>query len=197
MFKLVFGAFAMVRSKSALPGRFEQHDKVVLTAAPSGAAAHAALIDPIWNRVPSGLVQAVPAGIALAWAFDHLQRTRGWRTAADGALFGAVMFLTLAPATAFSNALRLAGIPAGDWPGTMGSLVVAAVAGWSAGWILTGEPRASRALTIATVVLTIGASGPIPVVNGSRAAWLFVAFIPICVAAGIACAVALRYLTRP
>ncbi len=100
------------------------------------------------------------------------------------------------PGTAFSNALRLAGIAAGEWPGTLGSLAVAAAAGWSAGWILTREMPASRALAIATAVLTIGASGPIPVVNAPRAAWLFVGFIPICVLAGISTAVARRFFTR-
>ena len=158
---------------------------------------HAIAIVPIWNRIPAGLIQAVPVGIGLAWAFDHIARVRGWRTAAHGALFGAVMFLTLVPATAFSNALRLAGVRAGDWPGTVGSPAVAAVAGWCAGWMLTREGRASRAFAMATVVLTIGASGPIPVVNGPRAVWLFVGFIPICVLAGVATAVARRDQTQP
>ena len=42
---------------------------------------------------------------------------------------------------------------------------------------------------LATFVLTLASSGPIPVVNGSRAAWLFAGFIPICAAAGITMAV--------
>lgn len=167
-----------------------------LVGAVSFATVHALAIMPIWNRIPGGLIQAVPAGIALAWAFDHLARTEGWRTAAHGAAFGALLFLTLVPGTAFSNALRLAGVRAGDWPGALGALAVAAATGWSAGWILTRDRRAARALAIATVILTIGASGPIPVVNGPRAAWLFVGFIPICVAAGVATAVARRYLTQ-
>jgi hypothetical protein len=157
---------------------------------------HALAIVPVWTRIPGGLIQAVPVGIALAWAFDHLVRTRGWRTAAHGATFGAVLFLALVPGTAFSNALRLAGIAAGEWPGTLGSLAVAAAAGWSAGWVLTRERRASLAFAVATMVLTIGASGPIPVVNGPRAAWLFAGFIPICVLAGLTTAVARRSLTR-
>ena len=167
---------------------------VGLVGAVSFAAVHALAIQPIWTRIPGGMVQAVPVGIALAWAFDHLARVRGWRTASDGARFGALLFLALVPATAFSNALRLAGIHAGDWPGTLGSLAIAAGAGWCAGWTLTRDTRASWAFTVATIVLTIGASGPIPVVNGPRAAWLFVGFIPICVLAGIATAVARRRL---
>ena len=138
------------------------------------------------------MLQSVPVGIALAWAFDDLARARRWRTAAHGAVFGGVMFLTLVPGTAFSNALRLAGAPAGDWPATLATLAIATAAGWSAGWMLTRERRASRALAIATLVLTAGASGPIPVVNSSRAAWLFAGFIPICVLAGITTALARR-----
>jgi hypothetical protein len=170
---------------------------VGLVGAVSFAAVHALLILPIWGRIPAGLIQAIPVGIALAWAFDHLARTRGWRTTAHGAMFGAVMFLTLVPATAFSNALRLAGAAAGDWPGTLGSLAIAAAAGWTAGWALTREHQASRALAVATAILTIGASGPVPIVNSPRAAWLFVGFIPICVLAGIATAAVRRHLTLP
>ena len=77
-----------------------------------------------------------------------------------------------------------AGVHAADWPGAIGSLAIAVAAGWGAAWALTHEHRASRAMAIATAVLTIGASGPIPVVNGPRAAWLFVGFLPICVLAG-------------
>ena len=86
---------------------------------------------------------------------------------------------------------------AGGWPATLGTLAIAAGAGWGAGWMLTREHRASRALAIGTMVLTTGASGPIPVVNSARAASLFVGFIPICVLAGTATAVVRRYLTRP
>ena len=170
---------------------------VGLVGAVSFASVHALAIVPIWGRIPGGLVQAVPVGIALAWTFDHLPRVRGWRTAAHGALLGAALFLAIVPATTFSNALRLAGVRAGDWPGTLGSLAVAGVAGWCAGWVLTREGRASRAFALATVVLTIGASGPIPVVNGPRAVWLFVEFIPICVVAGVATAVARGYRAQP
>ncbi len=62
--------------------------------------------------------------------------------------------------------------------------------------MLTRERRASVAMAIATVVLTIGASGPIPVVNGPRAAWLFAGFMPDCVLAGVSTALARRLLTR-
>jgi hypothetical protein len=95
------------------------------------------------------------------------------------------MFATLAPATAFSNTLRLAGVRAGDWPGTLGSVAFAIASGASAGWLLTRERRASAIVAAATFVLTLASSGPIPVVNSVRATWLFVGFIPICAAARI------------
>jgi hypothetical protein len=169
---------------------------VGMVGAVSFAAVHAMLIVPIWSRIPGGMVQAVPAGIALAWAFDQLVRVRNWRTARHGAIFGAVLFLTLVPGTVFANVVRLAGAHPGDWPGTAGTLAIAATSGGFAGWMLTRERRGSRALAIATLVLTIAASGPVPVVNSARAAWLFVGFVPICVAAGTATALARRIVRK-
>jgi len=162
----------------------------------SFAIVHAMLIVPVWNRIPGGMVRAVPAGIALAWAFEQLVRARNWRTPIAGAVFGAILFLTLVPGTVFANTLRLAGAHPGDWPGTIGTLAIAAASGGLAGWILTRERRASRALAIATLVLTAAAGGPVPVVNSARAAWLFVGFVPICLAAGTATAFARRIVRR-
>jgi hypothetical protein len=155
---------------------------------------HALAIIPIWVQLARGLVPAVLAGIALAWAFDHLARVRGWHSALHGAAFGLVMFATLVPATAFSNALRLAGVRAGDWPGTLGAVAVAITSGACTGWLLTRERKASTAIAVATFVLTLASSGPIPVVNSARAAWLFVGFIPICAAAGLTLAVVRAFL---
>jgi hypothetical protein len=47
---------------------------------------------------------------------------------------------------------------------------------------------------MATFVLTLASAGPIPVVNGSRAAWLFAGFLPICAAAGITLAAVRGFL---
>jgi hypothetical protein len=165
---------------------------VGVVGAVSFATVHALVILPIWRRIPGGLLQSIPIGVAFASAFDHLARARGWYTAAHGASLGAVMFLTLLPGTAFANALRLAGLPAGDWPATIAALAIAGGSGWSAGWTLTRERHAARAIAIATLVLTAGAGGPIPVVNSLRATWLFVGFIPICAVAGTAAALTRR-----
>jgi hypothetical protein len=168
-----------------LAGRIAGEGAIVgAVGAVSFAAVHAALILPIWARIPSGMIQAVPVGVGFAWAFDRVGRARAWSLPAHGAAFGAVMFLTLMPGTAFANAMRLAGVGAGGWPVTIATLILAAGSGWYAGRSLTQDAAASRAVAIATVVLTFGASGPVPVVNSVRAAWLFVGFIPICVLAG-------------
>ncbi len=149
---------------------------------------HALLILPIWTRLLGGLPFALATGMALTWAFDEVARRRSWRSTTAGAAFGAIIFATLAPATAFSNALRLAGIHAGDWPGTLGSIALALASGACAGWMLTRERKASFAVAVATFALMLASGGPIPVVNDPRAARLFVAFLPICIIAGAALA---------
>jgi hypothetical protein len=162
----------------------------------SFAIVHAMLIVPIWGRIPGGMVQAVPAGVALAWAFERVAPARNWRSSTHGAIFGALLFLTLVPGTVFANTLRLAGAHPGDWPGTIGTLAIAAASGGFAGWILTRERRAPPAFAIATFVLTAAAGGPVAVVNSARAAWLFIGFLPICVAAGTATTLARRVVRK-
>ena len=188
-------------SAHSRPVNHSQLRNVIMTGAAVGVVStasfgivHALAIVPIWAQLARGIVPAVLAGVALAWAFEHLARVRGWHTSVHGAAFGLVMFATLAPATAFSNALRLAGVRAGDWPGTLGSVAFAIASGACAGWLLTRERQAATAMAIATFVLTLASSGPIPVVNGARAAWLFAGFIPICAAAGITLAAMRRAL---
>jgi hypothetical protein len=78
----------------------------------------------------------------------------------------------------------------------IGTLVVAAASGGFAGWILTQERRASPAFAIAAFVLTAAAGGPVPAVNSARAAWLFIGFLPICVAAGTAITLARRVVRK-
>src|ERR1044072_5166453 len=79
-------------------------------------AVHSVLIAPIWTRAAKGVPLALLAWCGLAGAFSRLGRLTG-RPAADGALFGAAMFLSLVPETLVSNALRLSGVAANGWPG--------------------------------------------------------------------------------
>lgn len=150
---------------------------------------HALAIVPIWVQLVRGIVPGVLAGISLTWAFEQLARVRLWHRPAHGAAFGLVMFATLGPATLFSNTLRLAGIRAGDWPATVVVVGLALASGGLAGWLLTRERRGMTAMAVATFVLTLASSGPIPVVNSARAAWLFVGLAPVCAVAGLTLAV--------
>lgn len=153
-------------------------------------------IVPIWTQLARGVVPAVLAGIALSWAFEELAQARDWHRPLQGAVFGVVMFTTLVPATLFSNALRLAGIRAGDWPATIVVVGLAIASGGLAGWLLTHERRGSIAMAVATFVLTLASSGPIPVVNSARAAWLFVGLAAVCAVAGLTLAVVRQLLGR-
>ena len=156
---------------------------------------HSLLIFPIWTRFATHLPFALAAGIALATAFDAGAAARKWYSAADGLRFGLIVFATLAPATIFTNALRAAGRPGNDWLGFSGTLILAVIAGASAGWIVARTRRALFAFAASTLTLTIAMGGTIPVVNDSRAAWLFAGFLPICAGAGLTLSVARRCLT--
>jgi hypothetical protein len=189
-------ALAIVVPSSARPVNHSNARAVIITGVATGLVSvvsfgivHALAIVPIWTRLGRGSVQAVLAGVALAWAFEQLARVRHWYRPLHGAAFGLVMFATLVPATLFSNALRLAGIRAGDWPATIVVVGLAIASGGLAGWLLTHERRASRAMGIATLVLTLASAGPVPVVNGPRAAWLFAGLVPVCTVAGLTLAI--------
>jgi hypothetical protein len=149
---------------------------------------HSLLIAPIWTRAADGLPLALIGGIAIAGAFDRVAALRGWQTLFGGARVGALLFATLVPATLFSNALRLAGIQANGWPGVAASLTIAAATGAAAGRLLTRRRDGIIAVAGAAVALLIAMAGPVPIVNGPRAAWLFVGFLPICIGAGVAVA---------
>ncbi|HMF98813.1 MAG TPA: hypothetical protein VKE96_31145 [Vicinamibacterales bacterium] len=147
---------------------------------------HSFLIAPIWGRSVQGIQSALLAGIALAWAFEAHHGNEIVRPLSDGARFGAIIFATLVPATVFANAMRFAGLHPNDWPGLVMPTAIAAAAGAVAGWRLTGHVRETA---VATIALTVAMAGQIPVVNSPRAAWLFVAFLPLCIAGGITLAI--------
>jgi hypothetical protein len=155
---------------------------------------HSILIFPIWTRFIGHLPFAWIAGVALAAAFDQAARVPQRRAAAAGARFGLVMFATLAPSTAFSNSLRLAGAHANDSQGFVGTIAFAIAAGAAAGWLFTRRRAGAVAFATATLALTIAMGGAIPVVNGPRAALLYAGFLPICIGSGIVLAVARGHL---
>jgi hypothetical protein len=177
--------------------------RILITGTAAGGAAmlsfmaiHSVLIAPIWTRAANGLPLALIGGIAIAAAFDRVAAPGRRQTIFDGATFGALMFATLIPATAFSNALRIAGIEANGWPGIAGSLATAAASGAAVGWLLTRTRDGALALAGAAAALVVAMAGPVPVVNGPRAAWLFIGFLPICIGAGAAVAAVRRRIVE-
>jgi hypothetical protein len=156
---------------------------------------HSLAIAPIWSRLGRGLPFAMLAGIGFAYAFEHVARLGG-RAASRGARFGIVMFASLVPATLYSNALRLAGVRANDWPGIAGSLLLAAASGAAAGWLSGRTIPASRAFALAALALLVASAGPVPVVTGPPAAWLYFGFVPICVGGGIVLALTRDMIVR-
>ncbi len=153
----------------------------------SFATAHALLIVPIWTRLLAGLPFAVLAGIAIAWALDETAMTCGPLTGVKAAGCGGALWLTLAPATALENGLRLAGRRIPESLGVVAAVALALLSGAYAGWLLTRHRSGALAWAGATLGLTLAMGGPIPVVNAARAAWLYASFLPI--AAGAAMAV--------
>jgi len=85
----------------------------------------------------------------------------------------------------FSNALRLAGLPASDWPATVAALALTLAAAAVAGRIAAVDRRGILAYMAAGGGLIVASAGPIPVANGVRAAFLFGGMLPILVAAGV------------
>lgn len=153
------------------------------------AIAHALLITPIWRQAFVRAPVALVAGIPMAWAFQaRFGRTEGtpWTL---GPRFGARLFATLLPATACESGLRLLGLRLGDWVEPAVVLALAAASGAIAGGLLNrARGQAPVAFAAAAAGLTTLMGGPVPVVNGASAALLFLSFLPLCVAAGIALA---------
>jgi hypothetical protein len=139
---------------------------------------HALAIMPIWDRLYRGIIPALLAGLTQAWAFE-------WTRRKNGALFGLTMFAILIPATVFSNALRLARLPASDWPATIAALALTLAAAAMAGRIAAIDRRGILAYVAAGGGLIVASAGPIPVANGVPAAYLFAGMLPILVTAGV------------
>ena len=158
--------------------------------------AHAFIIIPIWTRLLGGVPFAIGAGIALAWAFDRLAEHRGSQSIAAGVQFGAVMFLTLIPATALQAAMRWYGLRTLEWSEVVTAVTLALLSGAAAGWLLIRRRDAAVAFAVAALALTFASAGPLPVAQSVRGAWLSLAIAPICLVAGTALAT-LRALLDP
>lgn len=170
------------------------------------AAAHAALIVPIWNRMAFGLTSAAVAGLAAGWAFVELgfgrssaDPPRSWAgDAAAGLRFGALLWLAVVPVTLADTALRLAGIaPRLELVAVVVAVCLAITGGALLGLRLGGTRRAMIAGASATLLLTIAMAGPVPLPNGRRAVAIFLSVLPACMIAGLILGLTVRIFDFP
>jgi hypothetical protein len=165
------------------------------------AAAHAVIIVPIWTRMGSGLAFGALAGASAGWALVELHPsvpTASRRTAAAlGAGFGAVLWLLVTPVTAADALLRAVGIARRYELVAVGvALVLAIGAGAAYGWRRSHRKGATIAAALATLTLTLGMAGPVPVANSARAFGIFLAVLPAAALAGAVLALLVRWLAR-
>jgi len=170
----------------------------VLTGALSGiaggllfAALHAIIIVPIWNRIASGLVWGAVAGAGAGWAFAECFpaaiRARSKRGIATGALFGALLWLAVAPVTAADAVFRAAGLfPRYELLAVALAVLLAVAGGGMLGWLLTHRRRALVAGAVAGLLLVLAMAGPVPVGRSDRARNIFLAVFPAAVLGGLA-----------
>jgi hypothetical protein len=152
--------------------------------------AHAVLITPIWSQLLAGTPFVILAGIALAWAFDHLPPTVRNRGRLSGVQFGAVMMATLLPATTLDTALRISGLRRADAVEAVVALAFATATGAAAGWIWTRQARGSVAFGAAALALLMTTHGPLPVAQSAKGLWLSLAIASITLLAGVVTAAA-------
>jgi hypothetical protein len=158
------------------------------------AAAHAWLIVPIWTRLARGLPLGLLAGGTLAWGLAELRRVGRLGGVVGGLGYGAALWLALVPHTGLVAAVEAAGrreaFAAFEVPAVC---AVAILAGAALGWTLARTRRAALALAAAVLSLALAMGGPVRVLHTATAARLFLAFLPICAAAGLGAAVALGW----
>ena len=163
-----------------------------LASALAFATVHALLIVPIWTRMLNGVAIAILTGIAIAWAMDATATARGPLTVAGAGRFGGALWLTLTPATILENGLRLAGRRIPESLGVAAAVSLAVISGGCVGWFVARRRSGVPAWAGASLALTLAMGGPIPVVNSTRAAWLYAAFLPMCAGAAITSVIAQR-----
>jgi hypothetical protein len=169
------------------------------------AAAHAALIVPIWQRMLSGLLFATVAGVAIGWAYGEcrVDASRPGEAgppgihAARGARFGALLWLAVLPVTAADALLRATGLaPRYELLAVASAVLLAVLGGAALGSRLGGTWRARIACAAATLSLTLAMAGPVPVARSTRALGIFLAVLPVAVLAGAELGVIVWILRR-
>ena len=153
------------------------------------ATAHALIIVPIWNRVAGGVALAAIAGAVCGHAFSvmHPDATHhGMRRALlRGAIYGALLWLAVAPVSLADALLRAAGIARRYVPlADIVAVLLALAGGSSLGHRLGRTRRAAMWGALATLLLTCAMGGPVPITRDSRAFGIWLAVLPACTVAG-------------
>lgn len=138
------------------------------------AGLHALIIKPVWGQLLDGLPFVIAIGIAVTWAYHEFVKVVPKRICATGGLrFGAMMWLSAWPATAFANLMRVT--LGGSLPAWMDvvSFALALTGGAAVIGAVTKSRRAAGAAAVAAAVLLTAAGGPLPVIRGGRVAELW------------------------
>jgi hypothetical protein len=151
---------------------------------------HAAIITPIWTRLPGGVPFAIVAGVTMGWALYELQRrsdSHGSAKAISGWTFGALLWLTLIPMTLLGAGLRATGMHGADSRSeVVAECLLAVAAGAVAGRLVGRRWRVGFALGTASLAVTLTQAGPIPLMNSARAGGLFAGLMIVYICSGAA-----------
>jgi hypothetical protein len=161
------------------------------------ATLHALIIVPIWTRMTGGLMFGAIAGAAAGWAYAELQRNVAEPGVRSGAIFGLLLWCSIAPVTLTNIALRSSGFASEHRNITDTIAVILAVAGGAAlGWLRTRRLRTIIACAVAALVLTMAMGGPVPAGRNVRTAGIFLAMLVASVMGGAMVGVLLRTRAR-
>lgn len=162
------------------------------------AGLHALVIKPVWSDLAGGIPYVLAIGVTVAWAYHEFVKTAPARVCATGGLrFGALMWLSAWPATAFANLIRLRlGSPLPFWV-DVAAFVLALAGGALALWLVTRSRRAGLAGAVATAVLLAVGGGPLPVVRGGRVLELWTGLLILEALGGVALALLYRRFVAP
>ena len=138
------------------------------------AGLHALVVTPVWSELAGGVPFVIAIGIAVTWAYHEFVLVVPKGICATGGLrFGAMMWLSAWPATAFANVMRVQlGGSLPIWV-DVGSFVLALVGGALVIGSVTRSRRAALAGAIAAAVLLTAGAGPLPILRGGRVAELW------------------------
>ena len=169
------------------------------------ATLHALIIVPIWDRMTSGLIWGAVTGGAAGWMFAESYpdavRAITKRGVLNGALFGALLWISIAPVTGVDALLRSFGLASRyELIAVAIAVLLAVIGGGTLGWLLTHNRRATIAGAVAGLLLVVAMAGPVPVGRSPRARNIFLAVLPAAVlggaALGLISPVIYRRLTR-